>query len=129
MDRVDGLVAAASAAGLIGLAINVHAPARALLLGLVTERMSRVPQASASPTAEAVASGHAHAGAERKRVSVLGATGSVGRSTLDLIGRNPRYVRSRRADRQQQCRRAWPSWPCGMARRWPWSATIGTTRR
>jgi len=33
MDRVDGLVAAASVAGLIGLAVNVHAPARALLLG------------------------------------------------------------------------------------------------
>jgi phosphatidate cytidylyltransferase len=33
MDRADGLVAAASAAGLIGMAINVHAPARALLLG------------------------------------------------------------------------------------------------
>ena len=33
MDRVDGLVAAASAAGLIGMAINVHVPARALLLG------------------------------------------------------------------------------------------------
>jgi phosphatidate cytidylyltransferase len=33
MDRVDGLVAAASAAGLIGIAINVHVPARALLLG------------------------------------------------------------------------------------------------
>jgi phosphatidate cytidylyltransferase len=33
MDRLDGLVAAASAAGLIGMAINVHAPARALLLG------------------------------------------------------------------------------------------------
>jgi phosphatidate cytidylyltransferase len=33
MDRVDGLVAAASAAGLIGMAINVHLPARALLLG------------------------------------------------------------------------------------------------
>jgi len=33
MDRVDGLVAAASAAGLIGMAINVHSPARALLLG------------------------------------------------------------------------------------------------
>jgi phosphatidate cytidylyltransferase len=33
MDRVDGLVAAASAAGLVGMAINVHSPARALLLG------------------------------------------------------------------------------------------------
>jgi phosphatidate cytidylyltransferase len=33
MDRVDGLVAAASAAGLMGLAVNVHAPAHALLLG------------------------------------------------------------------------------------------------
>jgi phosphatidate cytidylyltransferase len=33
MDRVDGLIAAASAAGLIALVVNVHAPARALLLG------------------------------------------------------------------------------------------------
>jgi phosphatidate cytidylyltransferase len=33
MDRVDGLVAASSAAGLLALAVNVHSPARALLLG------------------------------------------------------------------------------------------------
>jgi phosphatidate cytidylyltransferase len=33
MDRVDGLVAAASAAGVAAALINVHAPARALLLG------------------------------------------------------------------------------------------------
>jgi phosphatidate cytidylyltransferase len=33
MDRVDGVVAAAPVAALIGLAINVHWPARALLLG------------------------------------------------------------------------------------------------
>jgi phosphatidate cytidylyltransferase len=33
MDRVDGLVAAASAVGLAALIINVHAPAHALLLG------------------------------------------------------------------------------------------------
>jgi phosphatidate cytidylyltransferase len=33
MDRVDGLVAAASAVGLAAVAIDVHAPARALLLG------------------------------------------------------------------------------------------------
>jgi len=33
MDRVDGLVAAASAVGLAALAINMHSPARALLLG------------------------------------------------------------------------------------------------
>jgi phosphatidate cytidylyltransferase len=33
MDRVDGLLAAVSAAGLAALAINVHSPARALLLG------------------------------------------------------------------------------------------------
>jgi phosphatidate cytidylyltransferase len=33
MDRVDGLVAAASAVGLFAAAINVQAPARALLLG------------------------------------------------------------------------------------------------
>jgi phosphatidate cytidylyltransferase len=33
MDRVDGLVIAAIAAGLAGFFVNVHAPARALLLG------------------------------------------------------------------------------------------------
>jgi phosphatidate cytidylyltransferase len=33
MDRLDGLVAAASATGLLGLAVDVHSPARALLLG------------------------------------------------------------------------------------------------
>ncbi|MBO0764575.1 MAG: phosphatidate cytidylyltransferase, partial [Hyphomicrobiaceae bacterium] len=33
MDRVDGLVAAASAVGLAAVAIDVHSPARALLLG------------------------------------------------------------------------------------------------
>jgi len=33
MDRVDGLVAAASAVGLAAFAINVHSPAHALLLG------------------------------------------------------------------------------------------------
>jgi phosphatidate cytidylyltransferase len=33
MDRVDGLLAAASAVGLATLAINMHSPARALLLG------------------------------------------------------------------------------------------------
>jgi 1-deoxy-D-xylulose-5-phosphate reductoisomerase len=31
----------------------------------------------------------AYAGSSRKRITVLGATGSVGRNTLDLIGRNP----------------------------------------
>ena len=33
MDRLDGLVAAASAVGLLGFVINVHSPAQALLLG------------------------------------------------------------------------------------------------
>ncbi len=33
MDRVDGLIAVAAAAGLVGLAVDVHYPARALLLG------------------------------------------------------------------------------------------------
>jgi phosphatidate cytidylyltransferase len=33
MDRVDGLVAAASAVGLAAIAIDMHSPARALLLG------------------------------------------------------------------------------------------------
>ncbi|HJZ33552.1 MAG TPA: phosphatidate cytidylyltransferase [Hyphomicrobiaceae bacterium] len=33
MDRVDGLVIAAAAAGLVGFFLNVHSPARALLMG------------------------------------------------------------------------------------------------
>ena len=33
MDRVDGLVAAASAVGMAAIVINVHSPAQALLLG------------------------------------------------------------------------------------------------
>ena len=53
------------------------------------EAMNRVPQASTSRTAKAVANGVHTQAPQRKRVSVLGATGSVGRSTLDLIGRNP----------------------------------------
>ena len=50
------------------------------------ERMARVPQPVTSPTAKVKTSAGR---AARKRVSVLGATGSVGRNTLDLIGRNP----------------------------------------
>jgi 1-deoxy-D-xylulose-5-phosphate reductoisomerase len=53
------------------------------------DRMGRVPKASATATAEMVASKVRNVDVERKRVSVLGATGSVGRSTLDLMGRNP----------------------------------------
>jgi hypothetical protein len=33
MDRIDGLVFAAAAAGFVALAINPHSPARALLFG------------------------------------------------------------------------------------------------
>jgi 1-deoxy-D-xylulose-5-phosphate reductoisomerase len=56
--------------------------------------MSRVPHPSPPlPTSLATAgvatAGRKSAGVARMRVSVLGATGSVGRSTLDLIGRNP----------------------------------------
>jgi 1-deoxy-D-xylulose-5-phosphate reductoisomerase len=51
--------------------------------------MSRVPQASINPTAPAIAGPLGAQAPARKRVSVLGATGSVGRSTLDLMGRNP----------------------------------------
>jgi hypothetical protein len=43
--------------------------------------MSRVPKVNATPTAEMVACGAGNVDVERKRVSVLGATGSVGRST------------------------------------------------
>ena len=53
------------------------------------DRMGRVPKASANATAEMVARKVRNVDVERKRVSVLGATGSVGRSTLDLMGRNP----------------------------------------
>jgi hypothetical protein len=41
MDRVDGLVAAASAVGLAAFVINVHSPAHALLLGSVSEEELR----------------------------------------------------------------------------------------
>jgi hypothetical protein len=34
MDRMDSLVAAATAAALLALVIDAHAPARALLLGV-----------------------------------------------------------------------------------------------
>ena len=37
----------------------------------------------------------------RRTISILGATGSVGTSTLDLVERNPGPVRGRRADRGQ----------------------------
>jgi hypothetical protein len=33
MDRVDGLIAVASAVGLAAVVIDMHSPARALLLG------------------------------------------------------------------------------------------------
>jgi 1-deoxy-D-xylulose-5-phosphate reductoisomerase len=47
-----------------------------------------VPQASARPTPLEARKTRRTPAAQRKRVSVLGATGSVGKSTLDLIGRN-----------------------------------------
>jgi 1-deoxy-D-xylulose-5-phosphate reductoisomerase len=47
-----------------------------------------VPQASARPTPLDARKARRTPAAARKRVSVLGATGSVGKSTLDLIGRN-----------------------------------------
>src|SRR5262249_39510812 len=45
------------------------------------------PQTNTGPHADAPAARVATG--PRKRISVLGATGSVGRSTLDLVGRNP----------------------------------------
>jgi hypothetical protein len=34
MDRVDGIIAAASAVGLVAVVVDVYSPARALLFGL-----------------------------------------------------------------------------------------------
>ena len=51
--------------------------------------MSRVPHPSPPLTASVATASRKDAGVARMRVSVLGATGSVGCSTLDLIGRNP----------------------------------------
>ena len=33
-----------------------------------------------------------------RKIAILGATGSIGKSTLDLIERNPGAVRSQRCD-------------------------------
>jgi 1-deoxy-D-xylulose-5-phosphate reductoisomerase len=49
------------------------------LTGIKTNGAASVPQPAPKP----------EAGSTRRRVTVLGATGSVGRSTLDLVGRNP----------------------------------------
>src|SRR6185503_5306703 len=90
MDRVDGLVAAASAVGLAAFVINVHSPAHALLLGSLARRSVVPPPVRADLTAEtAAAAVRPMPAVARKRVTVLGATGSVGTSPLDLIGRNP----------------------------------------
>jgi 1-deoxy-D-xylulose-5-phosphate reductoisomerase len=47
------------------------------------------PGQSIAETGTAVAGAAASAAGQGKRVSVLGATGSVGQSTLDVVGRNP----------------------------------------
>src|SRR3972149_6940818 len=52
-------------------------------------RKAAVPQASARLTPLEPRKTRRGPAVPRKRVSVLGATGSVGASTLDLIGRNP----------------------------------------
>ena len=90
MDRVDGLVAAASAVGLAGFVINVHSPAHALLARVLRDWEAGVPAVRAGRMAVVpAATSRPGAMPAPKRVSVLGATGSVGTSTLDLIGRNP----------------------------------------
>ena len=58
----------------------------------------------------------------RARVTILGATGSVGRSTLDLIGRDRDALRDRRADRAPATSPASPSWRGASA---PRRAVIG----
>ena len=110
MDRVDGLVAAATAVGL-GQLRHQCALARACALARVV-RMGGRRAGSACRTDGgrcAAATSRPGASRRRKRISVLGATGSVGTSTLDLIGRNAAPVRGRGADGAEQCRGAWPS--------------------
>ena len=90
MDRVDGLVAAASAVGLAALRHQrAFAGAGAAARVVRTGRRARAA-GERRLTAERGRGGAPRAGAARASASrVLGATGSVGTSTLDLIGRNP----------------------------------------
>ena len=58
------------------------------------------------PVAVLTAAAAAGGLAVRRKISILGATGSVGNSTLDLIERSPERFRGRCADRCAQCRGA-----------------------
>ena len=60
--------------------------------------MAKTVAAAVSPTNGA--------GVARRSLTVLGATGSIGKSTLDLVQPQPRGLRGRRADRAKQCRGA-----------------------
>ncbi len=73
LDRLDGLLFAAPALAVLGLIVGHEVPAMAIALvtGAVACR-------------------------GRRSVTILGATGSIGRSTLDLIGRSPERYGSRR---------------------------------
>ena len=45
----------------------------------------------------------------RRTISILGATGSVGTSTLDLVERSPERFEVVALTAAQQCRRRWPT--------------------
>ena len=97
MDRLDGFVRGRGRGALIGIRTAASMPRRAGS-GMVRRCTSgRNPQLRAQ---------------QRPRqpsgtVTVLGATGSVGMSTVDLLKREPRPVSRRSGDRQQERRRPW----------------------
>ena len=88
MDRLDGFVAAAVLAALVGLRVaGSRRPGAAY--GMVSDDEMRQPQRAFEPQP---------ASADRS-VTLLGATGSIGASTLDLIKRGTTVTASRRSPR------------------------------
>ena len=93
MDRLDGFIFAAVAAALIGVAARRARCAGARSAGLVAWSRRTVCRASICARRRRSA-----------RVSILGATGSIGTSTLDLLLRAARPLSGRSADRAAQRR-------------------------
>ena len=72
------------------------------------------------------ASGQRRADARPRRVTVLGSTGSIGHSTLDLLGAQPRRFHGRGADREPQPGAAGRAGEIASARALPRSPTRPT---
>ena len=106
MDRVDGLVAAASAVGIAAIR-HQRAFAGARAAARVVRMWRRAGAADEREADGTRRRAPCAAGATRASASACWAPRArSARSTLDLIGRNPRPVRGRGADGQQQRRGA-----------------------